>query len=204
MAPKYRLVYFNVRGRAELTRLLFAAADLEYEDQRFEFGSDQWKELKPKTPMGQAPLLYVDDVALCQSMTIARYVARTTGLAGRTPIEEATADMIVDGLDDMQRKLVAMFNEKGEEKKAELQKEFVGSFLPQFLGNYEKLAGAEGYFVGDSLTWADIAFFNLMGWVTPMDPAVLGGFPNLTKVMDNVQSQPGITRWLKERPQTKM
>ncbi|XP_035670647.1 hematopoietic prostaglandin D synthase-like [Branchiostoma floridae] len=204
MAPKYRLVYFNIRGRAELTRLLFAAADLQYEDQRFEFSSDQWKELKPKTPMGQLPLLYVDDVPLCQSTTIARYVARTTGLAGKTPLDEAKADMIVDGLDDLAKKLLAVFNEKDEEKKAELQKELAGGFLPQFLGNYEKLASAEGFFVGGSLTWADLAFFNMIGWVTPMNPAVLDGFSNLAKVMDNVQSQQGVARWLKERPQTKM
>ncbi|CAH1246683.1 HPGDS [Branchiostoma lanceolatum] len=178
---RIRLVYFNIRGRAELTRLLFAAADLKYEDQRFDFGSDQWKELKPKTPMGQAPVLYIDDVALCQSQTIARYVARTAGLAGRTPLEEAKADMI-----------------------GELQKELTGAFLTQFLGNYEKLASVDGFFVGDSLTWADIAFFNMLGWVTPLDPAVLDRFPNLSKVMDNVQSQQGIARWLKERPQTNM
>ncbi|XP_066305112.1 hematopoietic prostaglandin D synthase-like [Branchiostoma lanceolatum] len=204
MAPKFRLVYFNIRGRAELTRLLFAAADLKYEDQRFDFGSDQWKELKPKTPMGQVPVLYIDDVALCQSQTIARYAARTTGLAGRTPLEEAKADMIVDGLEDLGKKLVAMFNEKDEEKKAELQNELTGAFLTQFLGNYEKLASVDGFFVGDSLTWADIAFFNMLGWVTPLDPAVLDRFPNLSKVMDNVQSQQGIARWLKERPQTNM
>ena len=45
MAPKYKLTYFNIRARAEMTRLLFAAANVPYEDVRFEF--KDWPELKP-------------------------------------------------------------------------------------------------------------------------------------------------------------
>ncbi|XP_066304489.1 histidine N-alpha-methyltransferase-like [Branchiostoma lanceolatum] len=56
----------------------------------------------------------------------------------------------------------------------------------------------------ERLTWADITFFNTLGWVTPLDPTVLDRFPNLTKVMGDVQYQQGIARWLKERPQTNM
>ena len=36
----YKLVYFNARGRAEIARLMFAEAGVEYEDYRFEFS--QW------------------------------------------------------------------------------------------------------------------------------------------------------------------
>jgi hypothetical protein len=32
--PEYKLTYFNGRGRAELTRLVFAAAGEKYEDER--------------------------------------------------------------------------------------------------------------------------------------------------------------------------
>ena len=32
--PSYKLIYFNARGRAEETRLLFAAAGVKYEDCR--------------------------------------------------------------------------------------------------------------------------------------------------------------------------
>ena len=43
--PQYKLTYFNVRGRGELIRLVFAYADQEYEDFRFEMA--QWPEFKP-------------------------------------------------------------------------------------------------------------------------------------------------------------
>ena len=42
--PQYKLIYFNTAGRAELIRLLFAYADQEYEDFRFEHS--QWPQFK--------------------------------------------------------------------------------------------------------------------------------------------------------------
>ena len=41
---KYKLYYFNVRARAEVTRTLFAQAGVEYEDIRLT--REQWVELK--------------------------------------------------------------------------------------------------------------------------------------------------------------
>ncbi len=41
---KYRLYYFDARGRAELSRMLFALAHVEYEDVRVE--QDDWKNHK--------------------------------------------------------------------------------------------------------------------------------------------------------------
>ena len=43
--PQYKLTYFNVRARAEVARMLFALADVEYEDYRLKPG--EWPELKP-------------------------------------------------------------------------------------------------------------------------------------------------------------
>ena len=42
--PKYQLIYFNARGRAEIPRLLFAEAGVEYEDTRIEL--EEWPAMK--------------------------------------------------------------------------------------------------------------------------------------------------------------
>ena len=42
--PQLKLMYFNLRGRAEMARLVLAQAGVEYEDFRFE--REQWPELK--------------------------------------------------------------------------------------------------------------------------------------------------------------
>jgi len=41
----YKLTYFNGRGRAELSRLIFAQAGVQYEDVRVEHSD--WPQLKP-------------------------------------------------------------------------------------------------------------------------------------------------------------
>lgn len=69
---EYKLFYFNTRGRGEVSRLIFAAADQKYEDIRFEM--NQWPEFKAKSPFGQAPWLEIHDAGkvtvLSQSVTI--------------------------------------------------------------------------------------------------------------------------------------
>ncbi|XP_078620473.1 glutathione S-transferase 1-like [Branchiostoma floridae x Branchiostoma japonicum] len=199
--PTYKLTYFKSRGRAELVRLLFAAGEVEYEDVRLE--GEQWQQLKPKTPMGQLPVLEVDGTMICQSKAIARLVAKEVGMAGKTDLEAARADMIADGLEDFGQKMMFFVTEKDENKKEEKKKEFVEKTLPPALDLFEKLASAEGYFVRNSLTWADVNFFNLFGFVDAFIPGDhLKSHVNLNKVMGNVSSNPGIAKWLKERPET--
>ncbi|XP_035661421.1 hematopoietic prostaglandin D synthase-like [Branchiostoma floridae] len=198
--PEYKLTYFNVRGRAELIRLLFAAGEIAYEDVRIEW--DKWPELKPNTPMGQIPTLEVDGQVICQSMAIARFVAGKAGLLGKTNMDQARADMLLDGGMDVGKLFTDMVMEKDASKKAEKKKEFGEKHLPPFLALYEGFAGDNGHFVGDSLTWSDIGFFNMMDFITAEYPGALDGYCKLNKVIDNVKSNPGVTKWLKERPVT--
>lgn len=69
---QYKLNYFNIRGRGEVARLLFAAAGQKFEDNRWERA--QWPEMKPKAPFGQAPWMEIHDgnhvTLMAQSMTI--------------------------------------------------------------------------------------------------------------------------------------
>ncbi|XP_025146190.1 hematopoietic prostaglandin D synthase isoform X2 [Bubalus bubalis] len=42
--PNYKLIYFNMRGRAEIIRYIFAYLDIKYEDHRIE--QADWPEIK--------------------------------------------------------------------------------------------------------------------------------------------------------------
>lgn len=42
--PKYKLTYFDLRGRAETTRLLFTVSGVAFEDERI--GQEQWRSIK--------------------------------------------------------------------------------------------------------------------------------------------------------------
>lgn len=42
---KYKLTYFNVKGAAEVSRMMFAAAGVKYTDERVT--SEDWSKVKP-------------------------------------------------------------------------------------------------------------------------------------------------------------
>jgi len=116
---QYKLNYFNIRGRGEIIRLVFAAGGQKFEDHRIEFA--QWPEFKPKTPFGQLPSLEIHDgnhvtnlsqsIAICNfhikiyknrfvfnlkhltQSYLARYLARKFGLAGKNDLESAEIEM---------------------------------------------------------------------------------------------------------------
>ena len=57
--------------------------------------------IREATPFGQVPVLEVDGKPLAQSNTIARYLARQHGLAGKDAWQEGEADMYVDCIGDL-------------------------------------------------------------------------------------------------------
>ena len=52
----------------------------------------------PEMPFGQLPVLETNGVVISQSMAIARFVAKESGLGGKDNITAARADMIVDSI----------------------------------------------------------------------------------------------------------
>ncbi len=73
---QYKLYYFNLRGRAELARLVFAAAGQEYEDVRIK--KEDWPNYKPNAPFCQGPYLEVHDGSnvfkMAQSISIGKFI----------------------------------------------------------------------------------------------------------------------------------
>ena len=52
-------------------------------------------------PLGQMPVLEYDGTQISQSLTIARFLAKEFGLAGKNNLEQAQADMIIDAGSDL-------------------------------------------------------------------------------------------------------
>jgi len=91
--PAIKFSYFDMEAKGELTRLLLHAGNFDFEDHRIPIS--EWPgEHKATTTFGQLPMLQWDGVELAQSMAIARFVARRAGLAGKTDLEFAQADMV--------------------------------------------------------------------------------------------------------------
>jgi len=205
--PTYKLTYFNGRGRGEIIRLVFAVAGVEYQDIRVE-RADWPGTHKAGAPFGQMPILEVDGVKLCQSNACARYLARKYHLAGKSELEHAQADMIVDCLEDTVKPIIKFFFEKDEAKKAELKKKYIDEELPGYLTHLETILkhnhGGDGFFVGHELTWADLALYNTVGWATGMGGATdpLAKYPKLAALYKKVEANPKVAAWIAKRPKT--
>jgi glutathione S-transferase len=200
----YKLYYFNGRGRAETSRLIFAAAGQKYEYIRYPH--DQWPAHKAETPLGQMPVLEFNGTKIPQSISIARFLAKQFNLAGKDNFEQVKTDAVVDTINDLVAAFMPSRREQDETKKQELIKKFKTEELPKHLQNLDtlrKLYGNGGpYFVGNNLTWADLYFYDVGETLLAVDENGLDNYPWLKQNRAEVEKQPKIAEYLKNRPKT--
>lgn len=194
----FKLTYFNVCGRAELTRLIFAKSGTAFEDDRIEFAD--WPAKKGTMRMGQVPVLNYKGQELIQSLTIARFVARKCDLAGKTEIDEFLADQFVTTLwSDILNKLIEIFFEKDAAAKAakiEARRE------PTNQGLAALATLVKGPFIlGDVLSYADLALLDFETWIPRTIPDIK--LPEKLKaVILKVEADPQVAAYLARRPKT--
>ena len=90
--------------------------------------------------------------------------------------------------------------------KQELIKTFFADELPKHLQNLDVLAKLYGnggaYFVGNHLTWADLLFYDFGETFLGEDENCLSNYPWLKQIRAEVEKQPKIAEYLKNRPKT--
>ncbi|CAF3479039.1 unnamed protein product [Rotaria sp. Silwood1] len=201
---RYKLYFFNGRGRAEVSRLIFAIAGQKYEDIRYE--GSEWPSYKAKMPLRQMPVLEFEGIKLPQSLSIARFLAKQFNLAGRDNFEQAKVDAVADTINDLLRKFITPRFEKDKTKKQELMKKFFDEKVPKYLQNLNvlgKLYSNDGpFFVGNHLTWADLLFYDMLETLLEIDENCLNNYPWLKQNRAEVEKQPRIAEYLKNRPKT--
>nr|XP_026695855.1 glutathione S-transferase 1-like [Ciona intestinalis] len=198
--PSYKFHYFNVKGRGESTRLLFAAAGVAYEDLRH--GGEKWKEeIKPKMPFGQMPVLEVDNQLFAESAAINRYLARKFNMMGKTDEEAAVVDMFSDLMYDVLTKLPLFV--KDEKQKAEELQKALGGKVKMVYDILEKQLDGKDYITGE-MSLADIVFLYVTPNLLAMAPNALASYPKSTALYKRLTELPNISKWLAQRPQTAM
>jgi len=191
-------------------RLIFAVAGVEYEDVRIE--RENWPAEKEKLnlPFGQMPLLTVEGQTFCQSISISRYLAEKFGLAGKSELEKLRTDMVVHCVEDMAMAFVVIFRETDPERKAQLSQKYATEQLPVFYANFEKLLkenkNGDLFFVGDSLTVADLTFYHYATmYVTFCGQelkVLMKDHPKILALIERVEKLPKVAEWIAKRPAT--
>lgn len=181
------LRYFDGKGAVESSRLLLAMSGTAYTDTRWKMDMSKpygqrcqgfmaaKKTGELEANLDRAPILLVDGVAIGQSKSIERYIARRVGLYGANEIEAAQCDAFCEHLRDL----------KEMHGKAADAKAFNAETLPAFFEKLEKVAGDKSCIVGKSLSIADVAFYELVHEYFPARDAYLAGKePNAKKFND--------------------
>ncbi|XP_002731492.1 S-crystallin SL11-like [Saccoglossus kowalevskii] len=203
--PSYKLHYMNGRGRAEISRLIFALADVEYEDKRYT--REEWVTVKESGlfPFKQVPVLEFDGEVLAQTNAVARYLANEYGYMGKNNLENAKIDMIVDMMKEFADGIQALWYEKDEAKQAEMIEKFkTKTMIPGYSAMKKILAANEGdgFFLGDKVTMADLSFVTYNEFIVQKIPDALDNYPMLKELTDRVLALPKIAEWVKKRPET--
>jgi len=159
---KYKLIYFDGLGRAEVTRLLFQATNTHFEDVRFT--SEQWAaEWKNKMPFKQVPVLEFNGKIIPESHVIERFVAGQVGLNGANPLEAAEIDVVVEWTEEVKTSYRKVRSLPEADREA-AKKKFFAEEMPPFLKNLEHWLATLGYsgpfLVGSKLSLADIIVYH--------------------------------------------
>jgi glutathione S-transferase len=209
---KFTLTYFDIYGLAEVSRLLLTAADQKFTDDRFDFqvkedGSfftGKWPEVKSsgRFPFKTLPLLEVDGLALNQSRAIESYLADRFNFRGNNAGEAAAVDGVAEQIKDIRTSFGKVAQDEAK------RTEWFLNELPKQLATLEEFATKNGkqdhFFVGNQLSLADIAFFNL--WASVFEKyqgefeKVLASTKRLSAIKNAVGKNERIAAYLAKRP----
>ena len=214
-----KLTYFNGKGMAETSRILLAAADVDYEDFRYPLKINSWATYdftrdefdKDKADgklwksMGKVPFLEVDGKTICQSKAIERYIAGRYNLMGDDLEDSAVIDSYCECLRDFK---TAYHNEKKKPDKEAAMNKWFNELLVNKLEVFDSIisnkgSDMSGYAVGGKLSLADISIYTFLVEYFDNTEGVLKAYencPKLKAIVKTVGENEKIKKWIETRP----
>ena len=198
-----KVTYFDVRGRAEVIRLLLEEANEVYTERLIKI--DDWPELKSNFTFGQVPVYEEGDLLLNHCNAIYRYLGRKYEVYGDGTLEHAQCDIVQEIFGDAQANLGDFYwNPDFEMLRADYEK----NELPVMLANLEDLfctnQNNSGYWVGNRLSFVDLIAWHFLDSVRPFSQSTLDRFDKLSEFKCLIESRPKISAYLESprRPKT--
>ncbi|KAF9127992.1 hypothetical protein BGW39_005438 [Mortierella sp. 14UC] len=201
----YQLLYFPMHGRGELTRTILV------------FSGAKWEELaldltiqKKQLPFKLIPILYETTsdgtiLELAESHAIERYLATKYGLNGSDPYETHRIDQIYTSTDFANQLFWTQVRWAPLDRRIEAAHKFYDEILPTYIANHEaqlEKNGANGHYVGDKITLADLKSAHFIDRVmfmrpkgTKEPPFSKERSPNMWKVLETVNGYPAMAEW---------
>jgi glutathione S-transferase len=204
--PNYKLHYFPLRYRGEVARLLFAAADVKYEDYRIP--NAEWPGLMKNYWFGTLPALEIDGKMVCnQSRAMFFFLADTFKFGTSGPLDNARALEICGAVDDYHDGAVQIFFCPDGPEKQKKVKDWTETikFYIDALEKYCAPSAKDGFLVGGKLSVADLVVFNSFDTMDSLgvdSKAILAKAPTLAANRAKIAALPKIKAYLDKRPKT--
>ena len=211
-----KLVYFNGRGLAEISRILLAIGGEEYEDFRYplevidfskhemvkeEFDKDK-ADGKLVSSLNKVPYLDVDGTIIPQSKSIERFLSRRFSMMGENELEALRIDSICECIRDFKD---AYQSVRKADNKEQAMNEWFTKTLVEKLGLLENIVDGEGYSVGKKLSLSDVVMFAFITQFFDNKEASMNATlasPKIRSVIENVSTVPQLVSWIEKRPKT--
>ena len=211
-----KLVYFNGRGLAEISRILLAIGKEEYEDFRYPLKIIDWSKHqmekeefekdkadgKLKGSLNKVPYLEVDGTIIPQSKSIERYLARRFSMMGENDLEAVRIDSLCECIRDFKDAYQPV---RKADNKEQAMNEWFTKTLVEKLGLLEHLVDGEGYSVGNRLSLSDVVIFAFITQFFDNKEASMNATlatPKIRSIVENVALLPQVVSWLEKRPVT--
>jgi glutathione S-transferase len=200
---KYELLYFPIHGRAEVLRLTFALAQVEFVD----VAVTDWATLKPQTPLGQVPVLKEttgDTVfQIPQSAAILRHLGRVFQLYGANEREHTIVDYVLESAIDWRSKFTPVAYARMYGTAQQVVDKYYNEDLPHHLRLMNLLLASSAktgsFFAGNTPTIADIAVWDCLDAHLSKNPKVLENHAPLHDFYERVKALPGVAAHLSRR-----
>merc|ERR1712071_326230 len=120
-------------------------------------------------------------------------------LAGRTSMEMAQVDEIINVIQDLLNAWYSLYHAKDTAG----QQKFLESNIPTGMGQLEKKLESRGgqFLVGNAFSWADLhLFFYVTDMKLMAGNAVDANFPKIQNLVERAGSIPNVKVWVDSRP----
>ena len=209
---KLTLFYFPIPfWRAEVTRISLFLKNIDFVDYRI--SPEEYIEFKKNgqlpngkiAPFRQLPVLEIDGKIISQTCTIARFCGK---LSGMYPLDDdfqaAKVDQILDAAQDINYIVTLSGHNKDHEKKKIARERLTKVHLPkwfQFLENLLIENNESEWFVGKSMTVADLSIWRLLGWLSSgmldeVPKNILDPYKNLINLRLKISNNSKVKEWM--------
>ena len=206
------LYYFSIPfWRAEVTRISLFINNIDFTDYRI--SDSEYKEFKKNgrlpngmlAPFKQLPVLEIDGKIIAQTSAIARYCGKISGMyPTNNNYESAQIDQIIDAAQDINFAVTLSGKDKDPIKKKLAREKLSQIHLPKWFQFLEDLLienKNSKWFVGSSMTIADLAIWRLIGWLKSgllegVPTSIVDPYKNLVMMRDEIYKHPKIKEWM--------